>query len=293
LLSETPLAVGLSFEAGYGRGRPHLSLGAAMPTIFWLALGGLALSIFNFYIGDIAAGIGLLITIGLGCALYEKLEQWGIVKTRYKIKTQKSEPRAAGIDHVISDHLREQEELRKPTPPPPNPAPNPASPLKGLMRVDVTQTINSVDVYILLSEQARFLINTHNLGAIPIEENFEDLRAHMAEFKRQLSTAFDETDANIMSEFQGDDREYTKRLVAEWQSEDKALLPEQLRAEEERYRKRNTVYLSDYLQYPYRKVIANPVEAAAYIKRLEQEYLPRIKATIDGASPQTTKTYEF
>src|SRR4051812_2532592 len=80
---------------------------------------------------------------------------------------------------------------------PPNlPAPH-TTPVKGIMRADITQTPQTVDVYITLSEQAKFLVDNNRLGSVPIEQNFEKLSEHMADFRRMLSSAYDETDADI------------------------------------------------------------------------------------------------
>jgi hypothetical protein len=98
----------------------------------------------------------------------------------------------------------------------------------------------------------------------------------------------------------GDARESWKKQVAEWRAEDKIAEPQRLRDEEIRYKERHTVYLRDYLRNPYRKVVSGPPEASAFIKRLETEYLPKIKSVLedaistqDGPRPAQTKSYEF
>ena len=116
---------------------------------------------------------------------------------------------------------------------------------------------------------------------------------HMANFKRQLTSAYDETDANVAGRLSGDALEGWKEKTAEWRAEDKARQPQELSDEQQRYKERNTVYLRDYLQNPYRKIVENPLQASQYMKRLENEYLPKIKATLEGAAPSQTKSYEF
>jgi hypothetical protein len=258
-----------------------------MPTISWVIIGGAVLGIFFFLIGDWGSGIGTFVITGLGAALYEKLEEWGLVTTTYKTKAPKTEERR--IASVISESL----EPPKPELPPPNPPETPATPVKGLMRVDVTRTPQTVDVYITLSEQAQFLVNGNHLGSVPIEQNFENLTEHMATFKRRLSTAFDETDADIGNQLSGSALDGWKKMNAEWRAEDKARQPQELEDEKQRYLERNTVFLRDYLQNPYRKVVENPLQASQYMKRLETDYLPKIKATLEGAAPSLTKSYEF
>ena len=267
-------------------GWPHL-LEGQMPTIVWVGLGGVVLAIFLFLTGNWSAGLGIFVVTGLACALYEKLEAWGFVTTTYKTKTSKTKSRS--MASVISETLQPQ----KPDLLPPNPPSPHTSPVKGIMRVDITQTPHTVDVYITLSEQAKFLLNNNHLGSVPIEQNFEKLSEHMADFRRLLGSAYDETDANIAGQLSGSDLEYWKRTNAEWRAEEKARQPHEIKAEEQRYKEQNTVYLRDYLQYPYRKIVENPLQASQYLKRLETDYLPKIKATLDTAAPSQTKSYEF
>src|SRR5438105_65070 len=68
--------------------------------------------------------------------------------------------------------------------PPPNPPAPLTTPIKGLMRVDVTQTNQTVDVYILRSEQDSFVITAQQLGDIPIEQHFEELKEHLSRYRR-------------------------------------------------------------------------------------------------------------
>jgi phage terminase Nu1 subunit (DNA packaging protein) len=258
-----------------------------MPTIFWFGVGGIVLSILLFLTGDWVSGIGTFLVTGLACGFYEKLEEWGFVTTTYKTKV--TQPEARSMASVISDTLQP----RQPNLPPPNvPSPH-TSPVKGIMRVDITQTPQTVDVYITLSEQSKFLVDNNHLGSVPIEQNFEKLSEHMADFRGMLGSAYDETDANIAAQLSGDALEGWKKTNAQWRAEEKARQPHEIKEEEQRYKEQNTIYLRDYLQNPYRKIVDNPLQASQFLKRLETDYLPKIKATIEGAAPSQTKSYEF
>jgi hypothetical protein len=133
---------------------------------------------FSYVIGAVLVYVSSLLL----WALYNKLEDWGLVspprETQY-------EPRSEIFAQTISDTLQPD----TPTLPPANPPP-PLGPIKGMMRVDITQTNKTVDVYVALSQQSTFLVETHNLGSTPIEQNLQGLREHMAEFKTRLLSNF-------------------------------------------------------------------------------------------------------
>ena len=132
--------------------------------------------------GDVLGGIshaleslfGLLIFFGaIGLGFYWLYYRW----------TSKEIP----VPELISaeEHARTrselkvlQEQAKRPELPPPVLPERPPSPVTGIMRVDVTQTDKTVDVFLVLSEQAKFLIEKHDLAKIPIEENLDGLQAH-------------------------------------------------------------------------------------------------------------------
>ena len=84
-----------------------------------------------------------------------------------------------------------QEQSKLPPLPPPVLPERPPGPVAGIMRVDVTQTDKTVDVFVVLSEQAKFVIEKHGLGKIPIEENFDGLQAHLKEHLMRYSDDYD------------------------------------------------------------------------------------------------------
>jgi len=168
------------------------------------------------------------------------------------------------------------------------------------MRVDVTQTARTVDVFIVLSEQAKHIVEHSGLLDTPIEENFEGLSEHLSEFSEDYDF---ETQKGIPNEnpptsdpYLQAAREESNRLANSlYQSSRQTQRKYKVDDEAEFYKDLHTVRLSSYLNNPYRKVVSDPLDATAYLKRLEKEYLPKIKAIIDAASPESKaqRSYDF
>lgn len=199
--------------------------------------------------------------------------------------------------------LQEQAQLPK-LPPPVLPERLP-SPVTGIMRVDVTQTEKTVDVFVVLSEQSKFIVEKHDLANIPIEENIDGLQAHLKEHMMRYSDDYD-TDTKIgiqdTVEYRNPNTQAMHEQVMEqanrqYRAEREAEKKYKLREEQEReakyYTATHTVLLGQYLTNPYRKVVANRLEANQYLARLEKEYLPKIKALLESAPAQGQKSYDF
>jgi hypothetical protein len=236
---------------------------------------------FSYVIGGLLVYVSSLL---LG-ALYYKLEDWGLISPPQEIQYQ---PRSEIFAQTISDILQPEES----TLPPAN-APPPLGPVKGVMRVDITQTNKTVDVYIVLSQQSKFLVDTYHLGSAPIEQNLEGLREHMTEFKRRLLSLLDESDANYSRIMSSNSQDIVHDITTDNRAQDKANLPALLSREEAAYKNRNTVSLQHYLQHPYRKVVKDHLDSSEYIKRLQSDYLPRIKAIIESSAEPQVKTLEY
>jgi hypothetical protein len=193
-----------------------------------------------------------------------------------------------------------------PVPQPPNPQislPPPQRPegpqtIQGTMCVDVTQTDRTVDVWIWLSEEAKFIVQQSGLLDTPIEENFEGLKAHMQEFAADYDL---ETDIGIVDREPETSDPYLK-AVRESVNEQANVMyrerhrlqkREKLEEEAQHYKSMHIVTLRSYLGSPYRKLVNDLLEASTYIGRLEKEYLPRIKAIIDAASSPKTRRWEY
>jgi hypothetical protein len=192
-----------------------------------------------------------------------------------------------------------------PSLPPPVLPERPPAPVQGVMRVDVTQTSKTVDVFIVLSEEAKFIVEKSGLLDTPIEQNFEGLKKHMADF----ADDYDFETGRTIDDPRADTTPWTTRGMIEKEiskqttelaniqrtAARKAGRKYELEDEIERYKDENTVRLKAYLNNPYRKVVSNALEATAYINRLEKEYLPKIKSIIDASSPaaQAPRSYDF
>lgn len=203
----------------------------------------------------------------------------------------------------IPNHLSATPPSQLPSPPPllPPPIAPPTAataPIKGIMRVDVTRTSMTVDVWILLSEEAKFIVQANNLQTLPVEENFDGLKEHMETFTRQYDYVDDDIDSSMGAELRNDPgalRIY-KEVADQQRQQRRRGKPEAIKQEAERYKREHTVTLREYLDYPHRHVINFPYEANLYIEQLEKKYLPLIKAAIDLSSSSRhvqTKTYEL
>jgi hypothetical protein len=240
------------------------------------------------------AGAVILVLTCLFSAVYQKMDQWGLITDTSTVK----------VKPAIPDPPYEPPPQPVPSRVPPSTLPhaiqpaNVARPVKGLMTVAVTQTPRTVDVFVALSEETKHLLEANSpVLDIPIEENFEGLRKYLQDYAEHYDR---ETERPIQDTEQYRDpalqaiREDTHRIGMQMHrshrdEERQSVLDEQA----EIYKGTNTVYLKQYLENPYRKVVDNPVAAAEYIKRLEKEYLPKIKMALESLKGGQTRRWEF
>ena len=198
-----------------------------------------------------------------------------------------------------------QEQAQLPALPPPVLPERPPSPVTGIMRVDVTQTDKTVDVFVVLSEQSKFIVEKHDLANIPIEENLDGLQTHLKEHMMRYSDDYDfDTKVGIQDTVEYRDpttqaihnevmRDANQRFRAEREAEKKYKLREEQERETKAYITAHTVLLGRYLANPYRKIVANRLEANQFLAQLEKEYLPKIKALLESSPAQGQKSYDF
>lgn len=198
-----------------------------------------------------------------------------------------------------------QEQAQLPKLPPPVLPERPPSPVTGIMRVDVTQTDKTVDVFVVLSEQSKFIVEKHDLANIPIEENLDGLQTHLREHMMRYSDDYDfDTKVGIQDTVEYRDpttqaihkevmRDANQGFRAEREAEKKYKLREEQERETKYYMAAHTVLLGQYLTNPYRKIVSNRLEANQYLAQLEKEYLPKIKALLESAPVQGQKSYDF
>ncbi len=258
-----------------------------MPIIVWIVFGLFAIIIIAAITGNWSVAIFFFIVAVIGGAIFGKLHEWGLLPDVI-------------TDTPIHFPTRSTEPITQVQPPPPLPEPirpNSNEPIRGTMRVDVTRTDQTVDVWIQLSEEAKFIVESNSLESMPVEEHFEELKERLAEFSREYDYIQDDIDADIERQLRSPDalRKY-QEIADEGRYGAKRSKPENLKKFEEDYKRTHSVTLGQYLAYPHRHLIHAPLEANLYIEQLETKYLPPIKAAIDAASqvrqPQT-KTYQF
>jgi hypothetical protein len=264
-----------------------------MPLIVWFALGALALTILLFATGNWAGGFTVFVIAGLGCGLYEKLDSWGLIPERSPAPKPTPPTRAVAA--------RPQEPVL-PIPV----APTSSVPVTGLMRVDVTRTERTVDVFITLSEKAKYIFEKNDLRNIPVEQHFDGLKTHMEEFAADYDFHTRQGVDDPLADWQPHtsqgflQKELSKQTNelanVEWEARRQAQRKYALEDETQRYKQEHTVTLAHYLANPHRQKVSNPLEANIYIDKLEKTYLPFIKSLFDVSSPirhDQTKTYEF
>jgi hypothetical protein len=266
-----------------------------MPFIFWIGVGGIVLTILLAIAGSWGAAIGTFVVTGLACGLYEKLDDWGLIPEPNPPSAPK--PRTSATDEMIKSMKADAERRVAELPPPVLPEPR-TDPVQGTMRVDVTQTARTVDVFIVLSDKAKQTIEANGIGDWPVEENFEGLKEYMEEFTERydLDTKYNTiqdpwadrdpmtSDGHLQKAIS---RNITQTANDMRTTERKETRRKALKHEEQSYKDSHTVRVKDYLAYPYRKAVVGKIDADLYIKRLESEYLPRIKTFVDTGSRET------